>query len=136
MSLPKLILIVDDEKSVRVVLSRRLTAWGYRVAEAENGSVAVQMAQQQRPDLIFLDIMMPVCDGIEASRLLKEDPRTKEIPLIFVTALMGNADSFKMENPEAGSRGYCVLGKPYEPIQLRRVIREVLKELPEEAPPS
>ena len=134
MSRPKLILIADDEGAVRKILSRRLTAWGYRVAEAENGNIAVQLSQKQKPDLILLDVMMPVCDGIEASRLLKEDPRTKEIPIIFVTALMASADSFAMENPEAGKRGYSVVGKPYEPIQLHRIIREALKEPVEEAP--
>ena len=130
----KLILIVDDEKSVRQVLGRRLTAWGYQVAEAENGKVAIEVALQQNPDLILLDIMMPVCDGIETSRLLKGDPRTKMIPIIFVTALMETADSFAIKNPEAGKRGYSVIGKPYEPVELRRNIREALGEPPEQAP--
>ena len=130
----KLILIVDDEKSVRQVLGRRLTAWGYQVAEAENGKVAIEVALQQNPGLILLDIMMPVCDGIETSRLLKGDPRTKMIPIIFVTALMETADSFAIKNPEAGKRGYSVIGKPYEPVELRRNIREALGEPPEQAP--
>ena len=130
----KLILIVDDEQDVRKVLSRRLTAWGYQVAEAADGKSAIEAALQKNPDLILLDIMMPVCDGIETSRLLKGDPRTRMIPIIFVTALMESASSFAIKNPEAGKRGYSVIGKPYEPVELRRNIREALGEPPDDAP--
>lgn len=130
----KLILIVDDELSIRRVLGQRLTAWGYRVAEAADGSVGVQLAQQESPDLILLDVMMPVCDGIEASRLLKEDPGTKGIPIIFLTALMESTDSFAVNNPEAGSRGYSVVGKPYDPLHLQKLIREALNEPPGKTP--
>ena len=134
MNPPKLILIIDDELSIRRVLGRRLTAWGYRVAEAADGRIGVQLAQQESPDLILLDVMMPVCDGIEASRLLKEDPGTKEIPIIFLTALMEGTDSFAIKNPEAGSRGYSVVGKPYDPLHLHKLIREALNESPGETP--
>ena len=69
---PPLILIVDDEKTLRLVLSRAMEQEGYQVSEAENGHQCLAFCQNQLPDIILLDAMMPVMDGFEATRLIRE----------------------------------------------------------------
>jgi len=80
------ILLVDDEASNLKLLAHWLIPLGYDIEFASNGEEAVQKARDSRPDLIILDIMMPVMDGYGACRILKEDPETKNIPIIMVTA--------------------------------------------------
>src|ERR1041385_2752851 len=80
------ILVVDDNSTNRVLLTRALTKNGFVVLGAETGLGAVRMASEYQPDLMLLDIMMPDRDGMEACQLIKSDPRTANIPLIFATA--------------------------------------------------
>ena len=81
------ILVVDDEEMQRKMLSKVLGALGYVVLEAEDGRVAVELAGLRRPDLILMDIQLPVMDGLAATRRLKDDPQTQAIPVIALTAL-------------------------------------------------
>ncbi len=81
------ILVVDDEEMQRKMLSKILGALGYAVLEAEDGRVAVELARLRRPDLILMDIQLPVMDGLAATRRLKDDPQTQAIPVIALTAL-------------------------------------------------
>lgn len=81
------ILVVDDEEMQRKMLSKILGALGYAVLEAEDGRVAVELARLRRPDLILMDIQLPVMDGLAATRRLKDDPQTQAIPVLALTAL-------------------------------------------------
>ncbi len=84
--LPPLVLITDDNPQARMLLRRILEREAFRVEEAENGKSAVQKARDLLPDLVLMDIQMPVMDGFEAVRLLREDSLTERIPIIVVTA--------------------------------------------------
>ncbi len=84
---PPVILVADDEPVNLALIRRRLEWEQYRVETAEDGGQAVEAARRVLPDLIILDVMMPVLDGLQACRLLKEDPATRDIPVIFLSAL-------------------------------------------------
>src|SRR3972149_70002 len=86
-NLPEAILVVDDAPENRRLLSRILTSDGYRVQTANDGAEAIRSAQESSPDLILLDINMPVMDDIQACAQLKLDERTRDIPVIFISAL-------------------------------------------------
>jgi CheY-like chemotaxis protein len=83
--MPKLLLVEDNETN-RDMLSRRLVRRGYEVVAALDGQAAVAMAQSEAPDLILMDMSLPVMDGWEATRILKADPVTALIPVIALTA--------------------------------------------------
>src|ERR1044071_10222126 len=80
------ILVADDEPINRSLIQRRLERAGYHVLTAQNGQEAVDKTRESLPDLVLLDIMMPVMDGLEACRLIKEDAMTTDIPVIFLSA--------------------------------------------------
>ncbi|TDF94460.1 response regulator [Paenibacillus piri] len=80
------ILLVEDNELNRDMLSRRLQRKGYAVALAEDGEKGVAVAKAEKPDLILMDLSLPVLDGWEAIRLLKQSPETKPIPIIALTA--------------------------------------------------
>jgi len=122
----KKILIVDDEPDVRTVLNTRLTANGFKVLEAPDGPAGIALAMQEKPDLILLDILMPGQDGVETYHSLKQTSATKEIPIIFLTALSQNI-SLTKHSLDLGS-SYAILGKPYQPTELIREIRLALGE--------
>jgi adenylate cyclase len=80
------VLVVEDDEDIRSLLRRALEDVQWTVAEAENGAVALQRVQEQKPDLILLDLMMPVMDGFEFVQKLREDESSRRIPIIVVTA--------------------------------------------------
>ncbi len=82
----KRILVVDDEPDIVTLIKSRLEANGYEVVSAYNGRDGVEKAQESHPDMILLDLMMPIMDGYEAGQKLKENPKTKDIPIILFTA--------------------------------------------------
>lgn len=88
----KTILVVDDEKDIVEMIAFNLQRNGYDVITAHNGNDALDLAEQQTPDLILLDLMMPGLDGTEVTRRLKADPRTKKIPLVMLTAKSEETD--------------------------------------------
>ena len=106
----KKILIVDDERDALFILEKELTARGYSVIAADNGSSALNLAKSEHPDLIILDIWMPGMDGPEVAAKLMEDPKTKDIPVIFLTCLFQ-----KREGEEQGRvvAGKVLIAKPY-----------------------
>jgi len=83
---PALILLVDDEEDILSVYKMKLEKVGFRVITAADGAQAVRLAAEQHPDLILMDMKMPVMDGITAQSKLKEDPATKDIKVVFLTA--------------------------------------------------
>ena len=111
----KRILVVDDTKDILQVVSRRLQSWGYEALTAETGEDGLRVAQEQLPDLVLLDIMMPKMKGRDVCAKLKADPKTKHIPVIFLTAL-GLADHVKA-GMDLGADDYIV--KPFEPAELK-----------------
>jgi DNA-binding response OmpR family regulator len=117
-STQKRILIVDDTTDILQVVSRRLQSWGYEVVTADSGEDGLRLAQEQLPDLILLDIMMPKMKGRDVCARLKTDPATKHIPVIFLTAL-GLADHVKA-GMDLGADDYIV--KPFEPAELKERI--------------
>ena len=100
----KTILIVEDDPSNRMLLRDVLQHDGYETLEAANGEDALQLALAHVPDLILMDIQMPVMDGTTAVRKLKQDPRTNRIPVIALTALAMDGDEDTAF--EAGYNGY------------------------------
>lgn len=90
--MPQKILIVDDNDTNRILFRDILHYHGFETIEAENGQLGVQQAQQHRPDLILLDIQMPVMDGFEALKVLREMPETRSIKVVALTsfALIGD----------------------------------------------
>ena len=99
-----------------------LSALDYELAEAENGVEALAAVAKQRPDLILMDIQLPVMDGYEATRRIKADPATKDIPIIAVTSYALSGDEHKAR--EAGCDDF--VPKPYSPRQLLAKIRHYL----------
>lgn len=114
----KTVLLVEDNEDNRTVYRTILEHFGYGVIEARNGEDGVRMAREGNPALILMDISIPLIDGWEATRMLKSDPATAEIPIIALTAHALATDRAKAE--EVGCDGY--LAKPCEP---RRVVSEV-----------
>ena len=120
----KLILIVEDQEDLRGVLRDLLGGSGYAVIEAQDGQDGVTKAKSERPDLILMDIQMPVLDGYEATRQIKADPDLKMTPIIAVSSFAMKGDEQKAR--AAGCNHYVT--KPYSPLQLLRTIRGVLGE--------
>jgi two-component system, cell cycle response regulator DivK len=116
------ILVVEDQMDNRQILRDLLGNAGYELLEAENGAEALTTVARQRPDLILMDIQLPVMDGYEATRRLKADPATKSIPIIVVTSYAMSGDETKAR--EAGCDAYVT--KPYSPRQLLGKVREFL----------
>lgn len=118
----KKILVVDDEKIIRMALEKELSEAGYSVLLAENGQYGFQQAQEQNPDLILLDIMMPGTDGVETVSLLRGDIQTKRIPIIFITSLVEKGDV--KDGFIKGSKGVdqCFISKPLDMDEVLRLV--------------
>src|SRR5262245_30985312 len=117
------ILVVDDEAKNVKLLEAILLPRGYEVVHASNGEEALQQVQQERPDLILLDVMMPVMDGFEACRILKENADTRLIPVVIMTAL-GQVED-RIQGIEAGADDF--LTKPVHRDELLARIRTSLR---------
>jgi len=120
----KKILIVEDIPGLIHILELEVQRLGYETILANNGEEAVEMALAQLPNLIMMDIMMPEMDGLEAARLIRENPKTCSIPIIAVTALSSRKDKEKCL--ESGCDDY--LSKPFTASQLSSSITELLKQ--------
>jgi two-component system, sensor histidine kinase and response regulator len=116
------ILIVDDTPANLNVLSAILGKRGYRVRPAINGALALKAAQKAAPDLILLDVQMPGMDGYEVCRQLKGDPHTRDIPVVFISALDDVLD--KVEAFQAGGVDYIT-----KPFQIEEVLARVENQL-------
>ena len=121
--MPNKILLVDDEDSNLRLLTQWLIPLDYDVELASNGEEALRKVRESRPDLIILDIMMPVMDGYEACKILKEDPETKNIPIIMVTALHERDTKLKGLSVSANE----FLSKPIDRTELTIRVKNLLK---------
>ncbi len=117
------ILVVDDEASIRKIISFQLDKAGYDTILAVNGREGVDLARKHLPDLILLDLMMPELNGHEVVELLRKEFQTSQIPIIILTAKFGKAD--RMAGLSAGVNDY--LTKPFELNELLARIRNVLE---------
>jgi len=116
------ILVVDDENDVVELLTFLLEKDGYTVVTASNGREALEKVPEEVPDLILLDVMMPEMDGYTVQTQLLENPKTKEIPIIILTAKGQLKDVFAM-SPNV--KAY--IEKPFDPKALRSKIQEALQ---------
>jgi two-component system, cell cycle response regulator DivK len=116
------ILIVEDQEDNRAILRDLLSANGYEFTEATTGAAAIEAAELMRPDLILMDIQLPVMDGYEATRRIKSNPVLNAIPIIAVTSYALSGEETKAAT--AGCDGY--VAKPFSPRQMLVKIREYL----------
>jgi CheY-like chemotaxis protein len=116
------VLVVDDEPANVELIVRRLSGNGYETLVASNGHDAIAVAIKDQPDLILMDVMMPGLDGWQATKLLKGDPKTANIPVIFVTA------RDRPEDVAAGfeAGGIMYVNKPVEPVELFARVRQAI----------
>jgi CheY-like chemotaxis protein len=117
-SRPQRVLLVDDSADIRELWKLWLTYWGFAVVEARNGAEAVEKARTHPPDLVLMDLAMPVLDGRTAMRLLASDPATADVPMLGLSAQISLHD-------EPGMDAFRV--KPVEPDQLLALIRTALR---------
>ncbi len=116
------ILVIEDQEDNRQILRDLLTSADLDVIEAENGEAGLVAAADHRPDLILMDMQMPILDGYEATRRLKADAALHAIPVIAVTSYASSSDVDKAR--AAGCDAF--VSKPYSPRQLLAKIREYL----------
>jgi two-component system, cell cycle response regulator DivK len=116
------VLVVEDTEDNRQIIRDLLTSAGYSLIEAKDGAQGVAFAAEHKPDLILMDIQLPVLDGYEATRRIKANPALRGIPIIAVTSYALAGDEAKTR--EAGCDGY--VAKPFSPRQLLAKIREFL----------
>lgn len=118
-----IILVADDTEDIRLLLKLMLERKGHHVVEAANGRQAVEIATCEHPDVILMDLNMPVMDGIEATKYLREQPETSNMPVIAVTAHC--ADPVWHRRAVAAGCVECV-GKPVDFTQLEQLIARVM----------
>ena len=118
------ILIVDDDPEIVSMLSTRLGARGYKVSTAGDGKAAIELAKRERPDLVLLDVMMPGKSGWEVARALKQDPVTKEIKIVMVTAIGEHVN--EITSPLYGADAH--IDKPFEFEKLEKIISGLVKD--------
>ena len=121
----KKILVVDDERDALFILEKELGARGYSVIAADNGNDAIILAKTKHPDLIILDLEMPDIYGGDVTRMLGEDPATKNIPVMFLTGMFPKEEEGKKGRMVAG---YVLFVKPYDVEELVTAIRELLQD--------
>jgi two-component system, cell cycle response regulator DivK len=117
------ILVVEDQEDNRRILRDLLTSRGYDLVEAEDGEKALAMAEDRSPDLILMDVQIPLIDGYEVTRRLKANPALRAIPIIVVTSYALSGDESKAR--AAGCNAY--VSKPYSARQLLAKIQEYIR---------
>jgi two-component system, cell cycle response regulator DivK len=121
------VLYVEDNEYNRKIVRQLLGRTSYRLVETVDGEAGVAAAFQERPDLILKDVQLPKMSGREATKILRADERTKDIPIVIITSFAMSGDRERAS--EAGASGY--LAKPYSPRELLALMRQFL---PEETP--
>jgi len=120
----KKVLVIDDEPEILSILSFRISNWGYDPLPAGGGREGIELAEEEHPDLVILDVMMPILDGFETLKRLKQSEATKNIPVIMIT--VANA---KMEVEKGISMGAnFYLTKPYDAQELKSKIIQLIGE--------
>jgi CheY-like chemotaxis protein len=122
---PPTVLLVEDTEDNRFMMRRLLEMTGYRVVEAMNGEEAVKLAKAESPQLILMDLSLPVIDGLAATRLIRKLPDFKTTPIIAVSA--HDSSDFQSEAIAAGCNNYVT--KPIDFNELEQLIGQLLKEV-------
>jgi DNA-binding response OmpR family regulator len=116
------VLVVDDEAPIRLLCRVNLEAERMTVLEAADGPSGLEAARSERPDVILLDVMMPGLDGWRVAEELLDDPATRSIPIVFLTARAELRD--RARGLDLGGLDYVT--KPFNPVELAPLIREVI----------
>ena len=117
------VLLVEDTEDNRFMMRRLLEMTGYRVVEAMNGEEAVKLAERETPQLILMDLSLPVIDGLAATRLIRKLPQLESTPIIAVSA--HDTSDFQSEAIKAGCNSYIT--KPIDFAELERLISQLVK---------
>jgi two-component system cell cycle response regulator DivK len=120
----KTVLYVEDNEYNRKIVRQLFSRTRYRLIEALDGEEGIAAAQRELPNLILMDVQLPKISGLDATRTLKADARTKDIPIIVITSFALSGDREKAA--EAGASSY--LAKPYSPRELLELVRQYLPE--------
>jgi len=123
------ILVVDDEEDLLELVNYNLSREGFRVECVASGEAALAAARKNLPDLVVLDLLLPSVDGLEVCRLLKNDPKTKHIPIIMLTAKSEESDM--VTGLELGADDYMT--KPFSPRVLLARVKAILRRKAKEA---
>lgn len=120
----KKILVVDDNKHNRLLFGDILIFYGYEVVDAGDGAEGIRMAKEHKPDLILMDLHMPVMDGITAVKILKNDPETKDMKVVAVTAFAMQEDKERVM--DAGFNGY--ISKPIDTKKFSELVKDLVSQ--------
>lgn len=123
----KTILVVEDYEDTRAMLRHFLEARAYRVVEAANGNEAVEAAIRERPDLILMDLQMPVLDGFTATRLIREIESLGDVPVVAISAYDRLGADFSVNVDEIGIGEIEYMAKPLDFIELEKLITRLLQ---------
>jgi len=134
------VLVADDEPPIRLLCQVNLAVAGIDVLQAADGQEALALARSEKPDIVLLDLMMPNVDGWTVAEELAADERTRDIPVVFLTARATTVDRRRAER--AGALGYVL--KPFDPVRLAPLVAAVVarcsrgerEELRRERPPE
>lgn len=118
----KKILVADDEEYIRELVCTTIGLGSYEIFKAENGREALEKAREIKPDMLLLDVRMPEMTGFEVCKALKDDPETRNIYIIILSAF--DLDEDKEKGKEVGANDYFV--KPFSPIALLDKVSEIL----------
>jgi two-component system cell cycle response regulator DivK len=118
------VLYVEDNEYNRKIVRQLLSRTSYRLVEAADGERALDLVREERPDLVLMDVQLPRMSGLDATRALRADPATADLPVIVVTSFALSGDDQRAM--AAGASAY--LAKPYSPRDLLALIRKFLPE--------
>ena len=121
--MPQTVLVVDDERDIVELIRYNLTQSGYRVISAGDGRQALDLVRRDRPDLVVLDLMLPLLPGTEVARVLKQEEATRDIPILMLTARGEEVD--RVVGFELGADDYVV--KPFSPRELVLRVQAILR---------
>ena len=124
----KRILIVDDDPVLLRMLEKILKRDGYHVTKANNGKIGLEKAEKEDPFLIVLDILMPDIDGVEVARRLRSNPKTKEIPIVFLTITIDLSKDKGYEEILVDGCKYRAMAKPMHTAKLLSIIRKTVNK--------
>ena len=119
------VLVIDDERPIRLLCRVNLEAEGMEVLEAPDGPTGLEAAREHEPDVILLDVMMPGLDGWRVAEQLLDDPATRDVPIIFLTARAEFRD--RARGLDIGGVDYIT--KPFNPLELAPLVRDLLDRI-------
>ncbi|MFF3242920.1 response regulator [Streptomyces sp. NPDC002870] len=122
------VLVVDDNRVIRQLIRVNLELEGFEVVTAADGAECLEVVHRVRPDVVTLDVVMPRLDGLRTAALLRDDPRTRHLPVAIISA----CTQYEVETG-LGAGVNAFLAKPFEPAELVRLVRQLMHQ---EGPPS